>query len=98
STILTVFSPRCWNVRMLERWRSSLCAGLFVACVPLAVAGEMPAQGSVEVAFSPANDPEALIVNVIDEARTSLFVHAYVFTSRNIARALLRAHERGVQV
>lgn len=83
---------------MVEPLRAALLMCLLMAWVPLSMAKEMPALGSVEVAFSPADDPEALIVDVIGSAQTSLLVHAYVFTSRNIMRALLRAHERGVRV
>lgn len=82
---------------MVSGLRAAWWVWLLVACMPLA-AREMPAQGSVEVAFSPADDPEALIVDVIGNAQTSLLMHAYVLTSRNIMRALLRAHERGVRV
>ncbi|HRP95185.1 MAG TPA: phospholipase D family protein [Rhodocyclaceae bacterium] len=58
----------------------------------------LPARGSVEVAFSPADDPEAVLREVIGAARESVHVQAYVFTSRAIAGALIAAHRRGVQV
>lgn len=58
----------------------------------------MPAKGSVEVAFSPADRPEALLIDVIGAARSSLHVQAYAFTSRPIAQALVAAHRRGVRV
>ena len=56
------------------------------------------ARGSVEIAFSPADDPEAALLRLIDRARETLHVQAYVFTSRPIAKALIAAHRRGVQV
>ena len=72
-----------------------LCAALS----GLAAASQrLPATGSLEVAFSPADDPQALILRVIADAQESIHVHAYVFTSRAIARGLIDAHRRGVNV
>ncbi len=81
--------------------RMLACLGLAVVAVasaPLAASQALPATGSVEVAFSPSDNPEALLLRVIGEARESIRVHAYVFTSRAIARGLIAAHERGVTV
>ncbi|THF63225.1 phospholipase D family nuclease [Pseudothauera rhizosphaerae] len=71
---------------------------LALAALP-AVAGQvLPAQGSVEVAFSPADDPESVLLGVIGAARRTLHVQAYIFTSRKLAAALIEAHRRGVKV
>lgn len=64
----------------------------------LFAAERLPAQGTVEVAYSPTDDAEALVLRVIDAARRSLHVQAYVFTSRPVASALVAAHRRGVRV
>ncbi len=69
-----------------------------VLCQVAAASEKMQATGSLEVAFSPAHNPEALIIRVIDEATRSIHVQAYVFTSRAIANALIAAHRRGVRV
>lgn len=66
--------------------------------VPLAASQVLPGTGSLEVAFSPTDNPEALLLRVIGEARESVRVHAYVFTSRAIAGGLVAAHQRGVSV
>lgn len=58
----------------------------------------LPARGTVELAFSPADDAEAALLRVIAAARASLHVQAYIFTSRPIADALVAAHRRGVRV
>lgn len=77
-------------------------ASVLIACLgwnPAADASQVvPARGSVEVAFSPADDPEGVLVGVIAAARHSIHVHAYVFTSRAIAAALVEAHRNGVHV
>lgn len=82
---------------------SRRCAG-WCAALALLVATDLgasqvfPSKGTVELAFSPADDPEAVLVSVVDAAHASVHVQAYVFTSKPIARALLRAHQRGVAV
>lgn len=58
----------------------------------------LPATGRVEVAFSPRDDPQALLTRVIGAARKTIHVQAYVFTSQPIADALIAAHRRGVKV
>lgn len=58
----------------------------------------MPARGSVEALFTPWDDAEAAIVATLGEARRSIRVQAYAFTSRAIAQALVEAHKRGVEV
>ncbi len=57
-----------------------------------------PAPQTVEVAFSPGGGATDLIVKTIGSARQSIRVAAYSFTSRPIARALIEAHEAGVDV
>jgi phosphatidylserine/phosphatidylglycerophosphate/cardiolipin synthase-like enzyme len=57
-----------------------------------------PAQGTVQYAFTPDDDAAGLIIGAIDHARRRILVQAYSFTHRGIARALIRAHRRGVNV
>ena len=59
---------------------------------------QVPASGMVEVAFSPNEGSEALVIKVIDSARRDLRVLAYTFTSAPVVSALLRAKKRGVDV
>lgn len=63
-----------------------------------APAAPMRAAGTVQVAFTPWDDAEALIVQTIAEARHQVLVQAYSFTSRGIATALIAARQRGVDV
>lgn len=62
------------------------------------VRGPLAAVGSVEVAFSPWDDTEGLVLRTIRSARRAIYVQAYVFTSRRLARSLVEAKERGVAV
>jgi phosphatidylserine/phosphatidylglycerophosphate/cardiolipin synthase-like enzyme len=52
----------------------------------------------IEVCFVPGDDCGALVAREIDEARSSIRVQAYTFTSPRIAHALGRARRRGVDV
>jgi phosphatidylserine/phosphatidylglycerophosphate/cardiolipin synthase-like enzyme len=58
----------------------------------------VPAAGTLEVAFSPDEGSERLVVKVIDNARRELRVLAYSFTSPAVTEALVRARHRGVDV
>lgn len=58
----------------------------------------VPAGQVIDVAFSPNAGSEELIVKAIASARSSIGVAAYSFTSPVVARALLNAKKRGVDV
>lgn len=66
--------------------------------------GDLPASrpiavtGSMEVAFTPGQDAAGLIIDAIAKARRQILVQAYSFTHDGIARALIAAHHRGVEV
>lgn len=84
------------------RGRSSV---RLVACVLLAIglqashaSQRFAAEGEIELAFSPRDDAEKVLIGLVRDARKSLLVHAYAFTSRSIADAMVAAHHRGVKV
>jgi phosphatidylserine/phosphatidylglycerophosphate/cardiolipin synthase-like enzyme len=52
----------------------------------------------VQVAISPDRGATALVVKTIGDAKQSIRVAAYGFTSKPIAEALLDAHKRGIDV
>ena len=58
----------------------------------------MPARGTVQVAFTPWDNAEGLIVEGIRRARHQILVQAFSFTSRTLANALTAAKRRGVDV
>ena len=78
--------------------RKRLAALLLCCCSCVASATELRAEGTAEVLFSPWDDAEGRLIATLAEARRSIHVQAYLLTSRSIAKALLRAHQRGVQV
>lgn len=57
-----------------------------------------PASGTVRVGFTPWDDVEHWVVDELGTAQSQVLVHAYTFTSYAIARALIAAHRRGVDV
>lgn len=57
-----------------------------------------PARGTVEVAFTPWDDAEGLLVRTLAGAKRSIHVQAYLLTSATVAQALVDAHRRGVRV
>jgi phosphatidylserine/phosphatidylglycerophosphate/cardiolipin synthase-like enzyme len=58
----------------------------------------LPAQGSLQPVFAPWDDIEARLVEVIDGARQQVLVQAYLLTNKKIARSLVAAHRRGIDV
>lgn len=52
----------------------------------------------IEVFFSPNGGCTDAIVKALDQAKTSVLVQAYSFTSAPIAKAVVDAHKRGIQV
>jgi phosphatidylserine/phosphatidylglycerophosphate/cardiolipin synthase-like enzyme len=57
-----------------------------------------PEPGAVEVRFSPDGGCTQTIVSAIRQAKTSIHLQAYSFTSAPIADALIQAHQKGVQI
>ena len=51
-----------------------------------------------DVCFTPGDDCTALIVQTLDQAKEQIQVQAYSFTSAPIAKALLEAKKRGIDV
>lgn len=57
-----------------------------------------PADAKVTVCFTPQKNCTKEIINAINQAQQSILVQAYSFTSRPIAQALARAHDKKVVV
>ena len=74
---------------------------LLILALPSCQAQEPKAPQSlppIEVYFSPGGGCTAAVVREINAAKTSILVQAYSFTSAPIAKALVDAHKRGVDV
>jgi len=57
-----------------------------------------PLPQTAEVAFSPGGGATELIIKTIGAAKQSIRIAAYSFTSRPIAKALIEAHQAGIDV
>jgi phosphatidylserine/phosphatidylglycerophosphate/cardiolipin synthase-like enzyme len=86
-------------------WKKPL--SIFVAVAVLAIAAyglgrhNAPSIGSmppVQLYFSPNGGCSDAIIKQIDDAKSTILVQAYSFTSTPIAQALLEAYKRGVKV
>ncbi|MBN1664825.1 MAG: phospholipase D family protein [Deltaproteobacteria bacterium] len=58
----------------------------------------LPEGTPVKVCFSPAGNCTQVIVDVLDKAESEILVQAYSFTSAPIAKALLNAYKKGINV
>lgn len=76
------------------KWLSILLF-LICACTNAAV---LPANTPYQLCFSPAENCIKILVNTIKHTQRTIHVQAYSFTSYAIARALVRAAQRGVKV
>ncbi|HEY4542836.1 MAG TPA: phospholipase D-like domain-containing protein, partial [Noviherbaspirillum sp.] len=68
---------------------------------PLACAEAPPilsAQGTVQAAFAPWDDIDALLIDSLAQARQQVLVQAYLLTSKKISAALIAAKRRGLNV
>lgn len=63
-----------------------------------ASSSSVPATGTIEVAFSPNEGAEALVLKAINSARSEIRMLSYSFTSAPVTRALIDAKKRGVDI
>jgi phosphatidylserine/phosphatidylglycerophosphate/cardiolipin synthase-like enzyme len=77
---------------------SWLAAGAASALQPAPPVAPFAATGTVQYAFTAEDHADALIIAAIDAAHRQVLMQAYTLTHRRIADALVRAHQRGVEV
>lgn len=58
----------------------------------------LTSQGSLQALFAPWDDIETRLVGIIDDADRQILVQAYLLTNKKIAKSLVGAHRRGVEV
>lgn len=92
-------APRLRSMGLgLVSWFFAGLALVVLGVEPAGATQRFAAKGELELAFTPRDDAESLLVSVIAQARHSLHVQAYAFTSRRIADAMVAAQRRGVDV
>lgn len=75
-----------------------LIISLFLLLSSLAYADKFEGTATYTVCFTPAQSCTPEIVSAINGAQKQILVQAYSFTSTPIARALIKAYKRGVDV
>jgi phosphatidylserine/phosphatidylglycerophosphate/cardiolipin synthase-like enzyme len=87
---------------MARRWIGLLTVVLACSAGGIAQARNtppvLPAKGTVQAAFTPDDDIEGLLADAIGQAREQVLMQAYLLSNKTIVRALLAAHQRGVDV
>jgi len=71
---------------------------LVVLAVALTPVRAVPDEPVWQVYFSPNHGATKAVVDALDAAKATVLVQAYSFTSAPIAKALVEAHDRGVDV
>lgn len=92
---------RALFVLFLTLFAQTVGAGDLVDSVARHLASRQPVAApasSIEVAFSPSLGAEDLVLKLIGRATKSIHVAAYSFTSSSIAKALVEASRKGVDV
>ncbi|HPE04305.1 MAG TPA: phospholipase D family protein [Thauera sp.] len=79
-------------------WMAALALVAAPALPGVQASERFAGKGEIELAFSPRDDTGKVVISLIRSARKTLEVHAYAFTSRNIADAMVAAQRRGVRV
>lgn len=84
----------------LKLFRFLICLGMatILAFPIFSFAVDVPINTTAKVYFSPNGGCTQAIIQEIDRAKAEILVQAYSFTSAPIAKALLIAHKKGVQV
>jgi phosphatidylserine/phosphatidylglycerophosphate/cardiolipin synthase-like enzyme len=85
-------------IRPLDALRMVGIAVAMLALAASAAPRAFPATGDLEIAFTPGDAIDNLIIEAIGRAKSEVLVHAYTFTHRRIAQALVSAKRRGVAV
>jgi phosphatidylserine/phosphatidylglycerophosphate/cardiolipin synthase-like enzyme len=71
---------------------------LFLLYGSLVLADKFEPDASYKVCFTPSENCTDLIVTAISQAKKQVLVQAYSFTSAPIAKALLKAYKKGIDV
>jgi len=71
---------------------------IIILIVSLLFIFSLNALAKIEVYFSLYDDPESIIIKNIDNAKEFINIAMYTFTDREIAQAILKAKDRGVDI
>ncbi len=99
SALLAVIALTCTlGTSNAFAWSATKVIAKVVAEVKNSNSTTVPAAGTIEIAFSPDEGAENLVLKVINSAHSSIHMLSYSFTSAPVTQALLDAKHRGVDV
>ena len=82
----------------MKGWREAAAIAAAICGGALAGRASRPVSDIAEIHYAPDEDLERVDVRLIDEARGSIDMAAYVLTDRQVIAAIERAGRRGVKV
>jgi len=90
----------CNNLRITFQGKEMISRSkIFILALALSILLFTPATfASIDVYFSRVDDPEGAIIEDLDKARKTIDIAMYYFTDRDLANAVIDAHDRGVKV
>jgi phosphatidylserine/phosphatidylglycerophosphate/cardiolipin synthase-like enzyme len=59
---------------------------------------DVPLNATAHVYFSPKGDATEAVVSEIDNTKSEILIQSYSFTNKEIAKALVNAHKKGVHI
>ena len=77
----------------MKKGLTSLFLLIFISSFPLSLSAEI-----LGIHFPPGKDAHQPIIKLYDNAEKSIHLAIYALTKNDIARALIRAHKRGIEV
>lgn len=90
--------PAPYRIRRLPLLLGLLLCALAAPAAAFQTTPAASRTATLDVAFTPGDDAAGQIVRRIDAARRQVLVQAFSFTHGGIAKALIRAHRRGIDV
>jgi phosphatidylserine/phosphatidylglycerophosphate/cardiolipin synthase-like enzyme len=85
-------------VGLIWRWETQRESAPALATQPTVQARPAASQDNIYLFFSPRGNATDAVVEQIDQAKSTLHIQAYQFTSAPIAEAVVHAQKRGVQI
>ncbi len=82
---------------MLQRRTLLIAVGFTLIAVLCVTAASRVQDSDIQVLFSRVDNPQAAIVRALDGAGQTVHIAMYYFTDAELADAVVRAHQRGVQ-
>jgi phosphatidylserine/phosphatidylglycerophosphate/cardiolipin synthase-like enzyme len=96
SSPLRLYAATVASVFVLGLWGVQAFASRNVQTEPFSQTAD--STGTLEVAFSPNEGAQALVIKTIDVAKQDIHLLSYSFTSAPVVKALLAAKKRGVTI